>query len=105
MVRKRKTEVKHETEEQVLVLDGSKTVTIEVPDPLDLVEHFPYVNHTRVVATVADVRIVVADLNPASKRKLSGVTGLVMSHQHARDFLRVMKTVIDTLDEHDQSTK
>ena len=100
MARKRKTEVKQETKE----LLAPETITIEVPDALGLVEHYSYVNHMRVSATGADVRVAVADLNPTSK-KLSGVTGIVMSHAHARDFVRAMKSVVDTLDKHDFSTK
>ncbi len=100
MARKRKTEIKQETQE----LPVPETITIEVPDALGLVEHYSYVNYMRVSATEADVRVAVADLNPTS-RKLSGVTGIVMSHAHARDFVRAMKRVVDTLDKHDYSTK
>ncbi len=93
-VRKRKTKVKLKAEE--LPAPEVEVATIEVPDALGLVEHYSYVNHTRVAATRADVRIAAADLNPASK-KLSGVTGIVMSHAHARDFVRALKSVVDSL--------
>ena len=103
MARKRKTEVKRATEKHEVAPGEPKTVTIEVPDALGLVEHYSYVSHMRVAATGLDVRIAVADLNPVS-RQLSGVTGLVMSHQHARDFFRAMKTVVDSLEKHDLPT-
>ena len=90
-VRKGKTEVKLETEEP------SAPETITIADALGLVTHYSYVNHMRVAATGIDVRIAVADINPASKQPLS-VIGLVMSHRHAKDFLRAMKSVVDSLE-------
>lgn len=102
MPKKRKTEITQEAKKQESVPDGPKTVTFEVPDALSLVEHYSYVNHMRVAATVMDVRIAVADLNPGS-RQLQGVIGFVMSHEHAKDFLRSMKTVIDNIEKYDLS--
>lgn len=78
------------------VQDQSETKKI-TPDILELVERYLYVNHTRVARTGADLRLAMADLNPAT-RQPTGVVGIVMSHSHAKDLLRVLKGVVDGIE-------
>ena len=81
----------------------TETVEIELPDITGLVERFSYVNHMRVVSTGNDLRIAMADLNPIAK-KPTGMVGIVMSHQYARNFVKALNRVIDSLDKLEESS-
>ena len=81
----------------------TETITIEVPDVLGLVERYSFVNHMRVGSTGNDLRIAVADLNPVSK-KPTAVVGFVMTHKYAREFVKALNRVIDSLDKLEESS-
>jgi hypothetical protein len=74
----------------------SAVVTAQIPDILQFVEDYTYVNHMRVVTTQYEVRIAVADVKPIGS--VSKPIGLVMSHLHAKEFVSVLKRVIEKID-------
>jgi hypothetical protein len=81
-----------ENEEQEIT---SQVITAKVPDILQVVEDYTYINHMRVVSTQWEVRIAVADIKPVGS--VSKPIGLVMSHRHAKEFASVLKRVMDKI--------
>ena len=72
--------------------------TMELPDILGSVDRFSYANHMRIGASKHDVRIAFGDINAIS-HQVSGVIGIVMSHEHAREVSRAFANLLAKLEE------